>query len=160
MLCRLQCARFAIRWRIADALPSSPRHSHGRRRLSRGGKPPVKVWLGGSTPNEITSCQAASRSKFSLFRLRKRYIIFKDAPNKGASYIRVPQSRRKAARMRLWARNFVMILRGGGAADSLHISKVHPRKSAQKIRSHLSARLLQLQADEKRRECDCGREIL
>ena len=43
-------------------------------------------------------------------------------------------SRRKAARMRLWARNFVMILRGGGAADSLHISKAHPRKSAQKIR--------------------------
>ena len=137
MLCRLQCARFAIRWRIADALPSSPRHSHGRRRLSRGGKPPVKVWLGGSTPNEITSCQAASRSKFSLFRLRKRYIIFKDVPNKGASCIRVPQSRRKAARMRLWARNFVMILRGGGAADSLHISKAHPHKSAQKIRSQV-----------------------
>ena len=39
-------------------------------------------------------------------------------------------------------------------------SKAHPRKSAQKIRSHLSARLLQLQADEKRRECGCGREIL
>ena len=56
-------------------------------------------------------------------------------PNKGTSYIR-ETSRRKAARMRLWARNFVMILREGGAADSLHISKAHPRKSAQKIRCH------------------------
>ena len=71
MLCRLQCARFAIRWRIAGALPSSPRHSPGRRRLSRGGKPPVKVWLGGSTPNEITSGHATSRSEFSLNRLQK-----------------------------------------------------------------------------------------
>ena len=75
MLCRLQCARGAIRWRIADALPSSPRHSHGRRRLSRGGTPPVKVWLGGSTPKEITSCQTASRSNCSLNRLRMITVV-------------------------------------------------------------------------------------
>ena len=73
MLCRLQCARFAIRWRIADALPSSPRHSHGRRRLSRGGKPPVKVWLGGSTPNKITSCLRTSRSEFLLIHFCSRH---------------------------------------------------------------------------------------
>ena len=79
MLCRLQCARYAIRWRIAGALPSSPRHSPGRRRLSRGGKPPVKVWLGGSTPNEITSCLRTSLSEFSLFRLRNRTVVLKHA---------------------------------------------------------------------------------
>ena len=73
MLCRLQCARFAIRWHIADALPSSPRHSHGRRRLSKGGKPPVKVWLGGSTPNKITSCLRTSRSEFLLIHFCSRH---------------------------------------------------------------------------------------
>ena len=73
MLCRLQCARFAIRWHIADALPSSPRHSHGRRRLSRGGTPPVKVWLGGSTPNKITSCLRTSRSEFLLIHFCSRH---------------------------------------------------------------------------------------
>ena len=60
-------------WRIASALHVSPRHSYCRRRLSRGGKPPVKVWLGGSTPNEITSCQGTPRSGCALFRLRKRF---------------------------------------------------------------------------------------
>ena len=125
MLCRLQCARFAIRWRIAGALPSSPtrltlrvtiaipsvRHfviSHGAPAgkisdFSRGARgaalkraSPCERLVSGSTPNEITSCLRTSRSCCSLFRLRKRYIIFKDALNKGASYIRVPQSRRKA----------------------------------------------------------------
>ena len=69
-------------WRIADALPSSPRHSHGRRRLSRGGKPPVKVWLGGSTSNKRASYLRTARSSCSLDRLRKRTIVFKHAPNK------------------------------------------------------------------------------
>ena len=36
MLCRLQCAREAIRWRIADALYVCPRHSHGRRGAQEG----------------------------------------------------------------------------------------------------------------------------
>ena len=33
---------------------------------------PCERLVSGSTPNEITSCQATSRSKFSLNRLRKR----------------------------------------------------------------------------------------
>ena len=34
---------------------------------------PCERLVSGSTPNEITSCQAASRSEFSLFRRRKRF---------------------------------------------------------------------------------------
>ena len=92
MLCRLQCARYAIRWRIAGALPSSPRHSHGRRwrtpvqpsaltrspRRSRGLTPCERL-VSGSTPNKIASGLRTSRSEFSLNRLRKRAIALKHA---------------------------------------------------------------------------------
>ena len=102
MLCRLQCAREAIRWRIADALPSSPRHSPSRRRLSRGGKPPVKVWLGGSTPNEITSGLRTSRSEFSLNCFQKGDGARGDTSNEcalAAAHKKAPHGRCRAAMM-------------------------------------------------------------
>ena len=40
----------------------------------------MKVWLGGSTPKEITSGRGTSRSGFSLNRLRRRNVVFKCAP--------------------------------------------------------------------------------
>ena len=39
----------------------------------------MKVWLGGSTSNEITSGLRTSRSEFSLFRLRMRTVVLKHA---------------------------------------------------------------------------------
>ena len=40
---------------------------------------PCERLVSGSTPNKITSCQATSHPEFSLFRLRKRDIVLKDA---------------------------------------------------------------------------------
>ena len=113
MLCRLQCARFAIRWHIADALPSSPtrltlrvtiaipsvRHfviSHGAPAgkisdFSRGARGaalkralPCERLVSGSTPNKITSCLRTSRSSCSLDRLQSVFGALKDASNECA----------------------------------------------------------------------------
>ena len=56
-----------------SALTRSPRRSRGLT--------PCERLVSGSTPNKITSGLRASRSEFSLFRLRKRNIVFKHAPN-------------------------------------------------------------------------------
>ena len=54
---------------LPSALTRSPRRS-------RGGYTACERLVSGSTSNEITSCQATSRSEFSLFRLRKRPVVF------------------------------------------------------------------------------------
>ena len=46
---------------------------------------PCERLVSGSTSNQITSCQATSRSEFSLNRLRKRNVVLKYAPNKCTS---------------------------------------------------------------------------
>ena len=59
-----------------SALTRSPRRSRGLT--------PCERLVSGSTPNKITSGLRASRSEFSLFRLRKRNIVFIDASNECA----------------------------------------------------------------------------
>ena len=68
-------------WRIASARFVSPRHSYG-----------------------ITSCQATSRSEFSLFRLRKRNGVFKHAPNEITSCQATSRSEFSLNRLRKSAR--------------------------------------------------------
>ena len=64
------CRRTAVQ---PSALTRSPQRSRGLT--------PCERLVSGSTPNKITSGLRASRSEFSLFRLRKRNIVFKHAPN-------------------------------------------------------------------------------
>ena len=53
--------------------------SRGARGAALKRASPCERLVSGSTPNEITSCQATSRSEFSLFRLRNRTVVLKHA---------------------------------------------------------------------------------
>ena len=65
--------------RLPSALTRSPRRSRGLT--------PCERLVSGSTSNEITSCQATSRSCRALFRLRIRTVVLGDALNECATNV-------------------------------------------------------------------------
>ena len=65
--------------RLPSALTRSPRRSRGLT--------PCERLVSGSTSNEITSCQATSRSCRALFRLRIRTVVLGDALNECAANV-------------------------------------------------------------------------
>ena len=88
---------------------------------------PCERLVSGSTPNKITSCLRASRSGFSLFRLRKGAVVFGDALNLLNRDILASDliQRTRPVEGNIWMKSKEKPPSGGGAYTDV---REHPRR--------------------------------